>query len=263
MKYISIRIKKDFSEEKAQYFLESEGLTFLFSTEEEQSTEIATSWHMQPKQLVDKFPWVLSVLEREYNQVDWEQQWQIHGENYRDGALKIDLTPHNVPTSFQMEPGPGFGDLSHATTHLTLKQMVPLCSNKHVVDIGCGSGVLSLAAVASGAKHVYAIDIDPQAIEHTKNNASINGFEDIISYELPKKTSSEYNWLLVMNMIHSEQCLAWNSVKDHFTDTPFEIITSGILASDKHSYLQDTKRWGWQVESEIQEGEWTCFYFKA
>lgn len=261
MKYLKIQIQNEIPEEEAQFLLESEGLTFLFFTEEKQFKVIATSYHQHPEQLDKKFSWILSIDVCEYNEVDWEEQWEIHGENYQDGLLEINLTPYNIAKSFKMEPGPGFGDLSHATTRLTLQQMIPLCQGKHVVDIGCGSGVLSLAAVAAGAKHVYAIDIDPKAIEHTKQNAFLNSFDESISYVLPKIASSQYEWLLVMNMIHSEQCLAWSSVKDHFMETPFEIITSGILAADKESYLQQTEQWGWQRQAEIQEGEWTCYHF--
>lgn len=64
-------------------------------------------------------------------------------------------------------------------------------------------------------------------------------------------------------MIHSEQCLARSSVKDHFTEASFHMITSGVLNTDRQTYLRDTDKWGWRLQTEIIEGEWACYHFKA
>lgn len=263
MKYISICIDNNFSEEQARFHLESEGLTFLFTTEDDEVKEIAVSWKDNPEVLKTQFSWIQSVKECEYDHVNWNDQWQIHGENYKDGLLTIDLSSYGIQKSFVMKPGPGFGDLSHPTTKLSMEKLVGLCRDKSVVDIGCGSGVLSLAAACAGAQDIFAIDIDTQAVEHTKANAALNEFDDLFSYELPSKTSSEYNWLLVMNMIHSEQRQAWSTLKDHFSETPYHVITSGILVADKEPYLIETQSWGWELIDEINNGTWACFSFKS
>jgi ribosomal protein L11 methyltransferase len=265
MKYLSIQIQNDFPEEQAQFLLEQEGLTFLFSTKNE-FLEISTSWCDHSSILKERFSWILSISEHTYEQVDWEDQWQIHGQNYQDGKATIDLTPYGYPNSFQMIPGPGFGDLSHPTTRLVLKLMLPLAQQKIVMDIGCGSGVLSLAALAAGAEQVYAIDIAPQALEHTENNAKLNGFHQSILCTLPENlvlNSLPNNWLVLMNMIHSEQCVAWESVHSHFDNThlPCDIITSGILDQDKKTYLEQTEKWGWSLHHEVSEGQWAAFHF--
>lgn len=254
MKYLTIEISGELSEEEAQFFLEEEGLSFLYATEENGTTYIATSWYEDHHALPEKFPWILSITKKTYDAIDWEEQWQIHGETH------VDLSPYGLCQAFEMLPGPGFGDLSHPTTRLAMELMIPLCKGKNVVDIGCGSGVLSLAAVTAGAHRVYALDIDPLAITHTEKNAVHNGFDGLITYELPQKASQEKEWLLVMNMIHSEQRSAWNSIKKHFTDIPYEIVTSGILHKDSIPYLEEVKQWGWSPINTATEGEWAVFH---
>jgi ribosomal protein L11 methyltransferase len=78
-----------------------------------------------------------------------------------------------------MDPGLAFGTGTHATTALCLEwlAMQPL-AGKSVVDYGCGSGILGIAALLLGARQVTAIDHDPQALRATRDNALKNGVED-------------------------------------------------------------------------------------
>ena len=103
----------------------------------------------------------------------WEKQWELFAPNFKNGKAHIDLTPYGCPEILQLYPGPGFGDLSHPTTRIVLELMQPYIQNHAVLDIGCGSGILSLAAAAMGASEVYGYDIDPEAVEHAKKNATL------------------------------------------------------------------------------------------
>ena len=85
-------------------------------------------------------------------------------------------------TVVRLEPGLAFGSGSHATTRLCLERLAaapPMGGD--VVDYGCGSGILAVAAAALGARRVLAVDIDPQALEATAANARVNGVSDRIS----------------------------------------------------------------------------------
>jgi ribosomal protein L11 methyltransferase len=83
-----------------------------------------------------------------------------------------------------VNPAMGFGTGHHATTRLTLKalQDVPL-DNRTVLDIGCGSGVLAIAAVKLGARSAVGIDIDPDALANARENAGLNQMDDRVRYE--------------------------------------------------------------------------------
>ena len=77
--------------------------------------------------------------------------------------------------TLQLDPGLAFGTGTHPTTALCLKWLDQAdVSNKTVVDFGCGSGILSIAALLLGAKQAFAIDHDPQALEATADNADKN-----------------------------------------------------------------------------------------
>ena len=117
-----------------------------------------------------------------------------------------------------------------------MEEIVP---NRLVVDIGCGSGVLSCCAVAMGAAEVYAIDIDSQALVHARENVIFNGMEKRIlcSFAADLQTKQlQGKCVAVMNMIQSEQVHAWKSVS-FIHDRIDTLITSGILEEDEQIYF--------------------------
>jgi ribosomal protein L11 methyltransferase len=78
----------------------------------------------------------------------------------------------------ELDPGGGFGTAGHPATRLLVEELaVRLTGGERVLDIGCGSGVLGLCALALGASRVVGVDIDAEAIEATRRNAALNGFE--------------------------------------------------------------------------------------
>ena len=154
--------------------------------------------------------------------IDWQDQWATHAPGFKDGHLHVTL-PHKT---FTLLPGPGFGDLSHPTTNLVLRLMTPLAKNRHVIDIGSGSGILSVAAHHLGAASVTSLDIDPPSPPPTPSkNARHNNFR-------PQTTLTTYppNPLILLNMITSEQDTALAALPPL---PPCTLITSGILLAEK------------------------------
>ena len=122
-----------------------------------------------------------SVRLREY---DWAHSWQKY---YR--PLAIGKTIYIVPewerdtaqipegcTSILMNPGLTFGTGSHASTQLCLEGIEEfIVPGKSVLDLGCGSGILAIAALRRGASHATGVDIDPKAVDVSYENAELNG----------------------------------------------------------------------------------------
>lgn len=80
-----------------------------------------------------------------------------------------------------IDPGLAFGTGTHETTHLCLEHLAAMdLAGRTVLDFGCGSGILAIAALMLGARRAFACDVDPRAIEATRNNASVNGVADRI-----------------------------------------------------------------------------------
>jgi len=115
---------------------------------------------------------------------DWERAWMEDFKPQRFGhRLWICPSwcepPDPEAVNLILDPGLAFGTGTHPTTSLCLNWLDQAdLHDKTVIDYGCGSGILALAAIKLGATHVQAIDIDPQALQATKNNAERNAIKD-------------------------------------------------------------------------------------
>ncbi|MGO4095690.1 50S ribosomal protein L11 methyltransferase [Vibrio cholerae] len=123
---------------------------------------------------------------------DWEREWMDNFHPMQFGRrLWICPSWREVPdpqaVNVMLDPGLAFGTGTHPTTALCLEWLDNLdLSGKTVIDFGCGSGILVIAAIKLGAAKVIGIDIDPQALLASKDNAARNGVEDQIEVYLPK-----------------------------------------------------------------------------
>ncbi|MDX1431391.1 MAG: 50S ribosomal protein L11 methyltransferase [Gammaproteobacteria bacterium] len=101
-----------------------------------------------------------------------------------------------------LDPGVAFGTGSHATTALCLEWLAgePL-SGASVVDYGCGSGILALAAAKLGARRVWAVDHDPQALEATRRNAERNDVHGSIHVHAPEELPALTADVLISNIL--------------------------------------------------------------
>lgn len=123
---------------------------------------------------------------------DWEREWMDNFHPMKFGErLWVCPSWREVPdpsaVNVMLDPGLAFGTGTHPTTALCLTWLDGLdLEGKTVVDFGCGSGILSLAALKLGAKKVIGIDIDPQALQASLENAKRNQCEDRLELFLPK-----------------------------------------------------------------------------
>lgn len=253
-------IRPEVSIETAWEELESIGVNVLYSDEDPEGHQKILVCRLPNKEKITTHPSVLSVKPAPNLNIDWEMQWFQHGLNFHNGLVHVPIGDANI----RLKPGPGFGDASHPTTRLVLKMMEHVVPCRPVLDVGCGSGILSLAALHWGARPIYAIDIDPEAICHTIENISLNDIkksvwvgsaEELVQQDPPKKL------VALMNMISSEQALAWESLsilQGHIHDC----ITSGILAEEQEAYLKLWNGRGWQLRGTLEEDGWMAFHWE-
>ncbi|MBE9179420.1 50S ribosomal protein L11 methyltransferase [Oculatella sp. LEGE 06141] len=127
----------------------------------------ATQWH-----LIDEEDWSSS----------WKDHWhpQEVGDRFLINPAWL-APPETDRLIIKLDPGVAFGTGAHATTQLCLESLeMRLGENATdavVADIGCGSGILSVGALMLGAKHAYAVDIDPLAVKATLENRDMNQIE--------------------------------------------------------------------------------------
>lgn len=186
--------------------------------------------------------------------IDWNEQWELHAPNFRGDCAHIELPQGRL---LRLKAGPGFGDCSHPTTRLMLSMMKEAVSNKTVIDLGCGSGVLALSAALLGAREVYGIDICEEALAHARENARLNALEYV-----QFGSKSKCGEVLLFNMISSEQRIAW---EQHPYIHGFEgiAIVSGILVEQREKYLLEAEARGWELLSSCEEEGWLGFIFRS
>lgn len=138
---------------------------------------------------------------------DWVGAWQDDLEPMRFGR-RLWVVPHacEVPagadTVVKLDPGLAFGTGAHPTTALMLQFLEAReLTGRTVLDFGCGSGILALAAAALGARQVWAVDIDPQACEATEANAAANRLDDRVRLTRPEELAPASCDLVVANIL--------------------------------------------------------------
>lgn len=122
-------------------------------------------------------------------EMEWENAWRGHLTHKQFGRLHV--LPRESPAEVKdplvrLDPGLAFGTGEHATTAMCLNWLESInLDSKSVLDFGCGSGILGLAASKFGAASVEAIDHDEKALEVTRQNASFNGVELTVGKTIP------------------------------------------------------------------------------
>ena len=255
-----------FSLEQAWEILENQGVEILYSSEEEEVKELFVS--LSDLETLKIYPWIEHVNPYTLPPIDWEAQWLHHAPHFRDGYLQLNLKiDAGKSSTIRLQPGAGFGDLSHPTTRLMVSFLEKKLEKGNVIDIGSGSGVLSLVAAQLGAKTVQGIDIDPVALSHSEHNAQLNDLQERCTFCLPeafrwKKSQTAFP-LILMNMIWQEQEVAWKSL-GCLHSQPANLFISGILLEERDEYVEHVfKTRGWVLQEEREESGWVGFWFKS
>ncbi|MFK8017919.1 MAG: 50S ribosomal protein L11 methyltransferase [Gammaproteobacteria bacterium] len=173
-------------------------LTALFETDADQTgidtalrhvTSAELSWHA----LEDR-QWEREWLTRFKPQQFGARLWIIPG----DGPA-IDNTAVNI----RLDPGLAFGTGDHQTTAMCLRWLgdCDRLSGQQVLDFGCGSGILAIAALCLGADHALGVDIDPQALTATRDNAERNDVLDRLEIGMPDALTDQSFDLVIANIL--------------------------------------------------------------
>lgn len=142
----------------------------------------------------------------------WEREWLKDFHAMRFGA-RLWVAPHHEPVAepgavvVRLDPGLAFGTGTHPTTALCLEWLEKSVeSGSRVIDYGCGSGILAVAAVKLGARQAHAFDIDPQALIATRDNAAANGVaEQVVVHEAAESLPGGVD-VLVANILLGPLC---------------------------------------------------------
>ena len=179
---------------------------------------------------------------------DWEREWMDNFHPMKFGErLWICPSWRDVPepdaVNVMLDPGLAFGTGTHPTTALCLEWLEGLdLSGKTVIDFGCGSGILAIAAIKLGAKKVIGIDIDPQALLASKDNAERNGVAEKLEVFLPQDQPEGLIADIVVANILAGPLRELSPVIKSLVKPNGELAMSGVLdtqAEDVANYYRD------------------------
>ena len=195
---------------------------------------------------------------------DWEHAFR---ENFQalefGGALTIrpswTAPAADEHLSIMLDPGLAFGTGKHPTSSLCLEWLARQdVQGLTVIDYGCGSGILSLAAAKLGAASVYAVDIDPQAISAARDNAANNGLADKVQTLLPDgQELPEADILLANILLNTLLKLAPDFAR--LVRPGGHLVLSGITSGQVQECLDCYSRW-FAMQTPEHHNEWSLLH---
>lgn len=175
---------------------------------------------------------------------DWEREWMDNFHPIKFGKrLWVCPSWREIPdpaaVNVMLDPGLAFGTGTHPTTALCMQWLdATIQPEQTVVDFGCGSGILGIAALKLGAKRVIGVDIDPQAIEASTANAKRNSVEGQIELYLPKDQPKDFQADVVVANILAGPLAELKAIISAYVKPGGVLALSGILQSQAQSVIE-------------------------
>jgi ribosomal protein L11 methyltransferase len=211
---------------------------------------------------------------------DWANNWKQYFKPARIGSGLVikptwesyDALPSDI--IIEVDPGQAFGTGTHATTRLCLEALekiyrkLPPFSDtslapETVLDVGTGSGVLSIAAAKLGATRIYAIDIDPEAVAVARENLSLNGISgDVtVATTMLADVSGSYD-IVVANIIAEELVKLSPELVDRLAPRGI-LVLSGILAEREPFVIEGFAKFPLALVDTSRREEWSCLIYAS
>lgn len=201
---------------------------------------------------------------------DWNENWKKYFHTSKIGN-KLVIVPsweeyenNEGRVVLNIDPGAAFGTGTHATTSLCLGLLEDYINDDtDMLDIGTGSGILSIASVLLGAKTAIGVDIDAQSVKTAKENAEINNVSDKCEFivgDLADKISGRFN-VICANIVADVIIKLFDDVENFLSEDGVFII-SGIIDMRKDDVLKKAADKGFTICEEMYKDNWCAFVCK-
>jgi len=208
----------------------------------------------------------LEIFKKEVKQENWENEWKKYF-NVQKVSNSIVIKPSweeytakEGEKIIDIDPGMAFGTGTHETTRMCINAIEKYMNKgDSLIDIGCGSGILSIAAAHLGAEKVIAVDLDKLAVKVSKENVDLNGFSNIIDVRYGDLTDviEEKADVIVANIIADIIAKLSENIADFMKEGAY-FISSGIINDKKDFVITKLKENNFDVIEENNDGEWNC-----
>lgn len=212
--------------------------------------------------------------------IDWMNNWKKYWKPFKvDEHIIIKPTwetVEDVPEDtlvVELDPGTAFGTGTHHTTRLCITQLKKYMQpGQEVLDVGCGSGILSIIALLLGAKEASATDVDIHAVEAAVENARVNGIEsdvytvltgDVISDADFRHKVGEHKFDMVLANIFAEIIIPLSGVVKEMMKPGALFITSGIIDEREEDVRKALTENGFEIMEVTHSGGWVSFTARA
>lgn len=212
--------------------------------------------------------------------IDWMNNWKKYWKPFKvDEHIIIKPTWETVEEVsedtlvVELDPGTAFGTGTHHTTRLCITQLKKYMQpGQEVLDVGCGSGILSIIALLLGAKEASATDVDIHAVEAAVENARVNGIEndvytvltgDVISDADFRHKVGEHKFDMVLANIFAEIIIPLSGVVKEMMKPGALFITSGIIDEREEDVRKALTENGFEIMEVTHSGGWVSFTARA
>ena len=198
---------------------------------------------------------------------DWENSWKDYFDILNIGE-KFVIVPtwreyENEENKYviNIDPGMAFGTGGHETTSLCIKNLEKYVKpHDNIIDVGCGSGILSIAASYLTDGEIKAVDLDKLAVDVSHENFALNNLENRIAVEeasLLTKETKKYNVIVANILAHIIELMLDDAYK--LLEDGGYYITSGIIKDKKDELLEKMLKRGFKLVEETSDNEWYSF----
>ncbi|MEP6895588.1 MAG: 50S ribosomal protein L11 methyltransferase, partial [Chloroflexota bacterium] len=177
-------------------------------------------------------------------------------------------SPNPERIAIKIDPGMAFGTGTHPTTQLCLELMERVFVERQmskVIDVGCGSGILSIAAIKLGAKQVLGVDIDEESVKNSRENADTNEVRDefilgvgSVNEILEGKFAIKKAPLVVANILAPVIIRLFDAGLSDLIEDHGAIILSGILVEQEQSVIEAGQAHGLRMNERRQVSDWVA-----
>ena len=164
----------------------------------------------------------------------------------------------------EINPSLAFGTGHHETTRLCIEAIEEIVSNRsvrNILDVGCGSGILSISAVMLGVRDVVGFDTDPVAITESRKNAAKNGVLDKIDFFCGYLGSAKGQYDLIVANVYIEPILQMKEDLKARLSPEGTLIISGIPHIRRDEAVRGLNSAGLTIQKELREGDWVALEF--